>query len=70
MKKFVSVLLAMMLVLGCFAACGTKAPANVPGSSLEVLENIWNQFGENLRITPWTSLISMTWPTRTSASTC
>lgn len=47
MKKFVSVLLAMMLVLGCFAACGTKAPANVPGSSLEVLENIWNQFGEN-----------------------
>lgn len=49
MKKFVSVLLAMMLVLGCFAACGTKAPANIPGSSLEVLENIWNQFGENER---------------------
>lgn len=54
MKKFVSVLMIMMLVLGCFAACGSKAPAEVPtegtetvpGSALEVLETVWNLFGE------------------------
>lgn len=51
MKKFVSVMLVMMLVLGCFAACGSKKPAgtsaNVPGSSLEVLETVWGLYGDD-----------------------
>jgi predicted small lipoprotein YifL len=61
MKKFVSVLLVMMLVLGCFAACGTKVGAEIPteegsdatvetvtgpASSLEVLENIWALYAD------------------------
>ena len=54
MKKFVSVIMAMILVLGCFAACGSKndTPAttepvkNGPGSSLEVLETIWGLHGD------------------------
>lgn len=54
MKKFVSVMMAMVLVLGCFAGCGgktttetTEAQANGPASALEVLETIWNLHGED-----------------------
>lgn len=50
MKKYVSVVMAMILVLGCFAGCGgktnTETPVNGPASSLEVLETIWNLHGE------------------------
>jgi len=51
MKKFVSVMMALTLVLSLFAGCGSKTPEktpeNAPASSLEVLETIWNLHGEN-----------------------
>ena len=49
MKKFVSVMMAMVLVLGCFAGCGgkTTTETNGPASALEVLETIWNLHGED-----------------------
>lgn len=70
MKKFVSVLLVMLLALGCFAACGSKetqtpttdeaettpttdeaettpTTGEAPSGALEILENVWNLFGEN-----------------------
>ena len=60
MKKMISLLLAAVMVLS-LAACSaagngannetpadTEAPAvNVPGSALEVLENIWNAYGDD-----------------------
>lgn len=52
MKKFASMLLVMVMVLG-LCACGAKtqptettAPDG-PASALEVLENIWALYGEN-----------------------
>ncbi len=53
MKKMISMLLALTLVMG-LAACGnqndaqdtTTAPMDVPGSALEVLETVWAAYGE------------------------
>ena len=51
MKKFVSVILALTMVL-TLTACGSKAaeetvPAQeIPASALEVLENIWADYAE------------------------
>ena len=56
MKKIISLVLAAVMVLsmaGCNGANNetpdeTQAPAaNVPGSALEILENIWNAYGED-----------------------
>ena len=51
MKKFVSVMLVLMMVLSVFAGCGSSsAPAetegtmNLPGSALEILETIWADY--------------------------
>ena len=56
MKKIISLVLAAVMVLSMAACNGannetpdeTQAPAaNVPGSALEILENIWNAYGED-----------------------
>ena len=57
MKKIFALLLVLTMVLSIFAACGkkTEAPTTeatepevvVPGSALEVLENIWAKYGED-----------------------
>jgi len=48
MKKLITVLLALCLVLSLFAACGKKEPAasqgQLPTSSLEILETIWGKY--------------------------
>lgn len=55
MKKFVSVILTLTLVLS-LAACGSKTPeapettapaVELPGSALEILENVWAQYSED-----------------------
>ena len=52
MKKFVSMILALTMMLS-LAACGgngaaeTTAPATQIGSALEILENIWAKYGED-----------------------
>ena len=50
MKKFVSVILALVMILS-LAACGSKNTQETtvagPANSLEVLTNIWNLYGEN-----------------------
>ena len=51
MKKFVSCLLALVMVLGMCACGASEAPATEspmpagPSSALEVLENIWALYG-------------------------
>ena len=53
MNKFLSLLLALTLVLG-LTACGgnaapqetTSVPVENPASALEILENVWAQYGE------------------------
>lgn len=56
MKKITALLLVVTLLAGVLAGCGKKnetapettAPEVVlPGSALEILENIWNLYGEN-----------------------
>ena len=57
MKKIFALLLVLTMALSIFAACGkkTEAPTTeatepevvVPGSALEVLENIWAKYGED-----------------------
>lgn len=51
MKKFLSVMMVMALLATVFAGCGSKQEetpdANLPGSALEVLENVWADFAEN-----------------------
>ena len=56
MKQIISLVLAAVMVLSMAACNGannetpdeTQAPAaNVPGSALEILENIWNAYGED-----------------------
>lgn len=51
MKKFVSVLLVGILMLGILAGCGekaapTEAPIAGPASALEVLETVWGLYAE------------------------
>ena len=53
MKKWIAMILALMLVLG-LTACGAKEDnktkeENVPASALEVLTNIWNGIPEDKR---------------------
>jgi len=50
MKKFVSVLLSLVMVLSLFAACGTvkDEPTVVgPANALEVLTNVWALYGDD-----------------------
>ena len=50
MKKLIAIVLTLVLVMAMFAGCGKEeAPAevNVPGSALEILENIWGLYGED-----------------------
>jgi hypothetical protein len=53
MKKFVSCLIALVMVLGMCACGASEAPATEspmpagPASALEVLENIWALYGDN-----------------------
>ena len=52
MKKFMSMVLAMIMVLSLVACGGKTEPAKddqqaVAGSALEILENVWNQYGED-----------------------
>lgn len=51
MKKLIAFALCLVMVMAMFAGCGKEeAPAaevEVPGSALEILENIWALYGEN-----------------------
>ena len=59
MKKMIAMLLALVMALSLFAACGAKndapaedapsadAPVEVPGSALEILENVWALYGDD-----------------------
>ena len=53
MKKLVTVMMTLALVLAMFAGCGssakpaeTEGTANLPGSALEILENVWADYGD------------------------
>ncbi len=53
MKKFVSVVLTMVLMMTMFAGCGssaapaeTEATATLPGSALEILETVWADYAD------------------------
>ena len=54
MKKMIALILTLVMVLSV-AACGSKEPApveteppvNVPGSALEILENIWALYADD-----------------------
>lgn len=50
MKKWIAMVLCLVMVMAMFAGCGKdEAPAadvEVPGSALEILENIWALYGE------------------------
>jgi len=50
MKKLIAIVLSLILVMAMFAGCGKEeAPAieEVPGSALEILENVWALYGED-----------------------
>lgn len=54
MKKLMTVVLTMALLLTLFAGCGksqenagTVAPVPMPGSALEILESVWAQYGDD-----------------------
>ena len=51
MKKLIAIVLTLVMVMAMFAGCGKdKAPAadmEVPGSALEILENVWALYGED-----------------------
>ena len=51
MKKLIAFTLCLVMVLAMFAGCGKEeapaADANVPGSALEILENVWALYGED-----------------------
>ena len=53
MKKLMTIVLAMAMLLTLFAGCGKKAPAEtvpaevLPGSTLEILETVWAQYGDD-----------------------
>ena len=52
MKKLISLALVLVMALSVLAGCGTTADnggnnAAAPASSLEVLENVWNLFGDD-----------------------
>ena len=45
MKKLIALSLALVMILA-MAACGKKN-AEVPGSALEILENVWALYGDD-----------------------
>ena len=54
MKKFVSLLLVLVMVAAMAVGCANEKPAEttepavaVPASALEILENIWSLYGED-----------------------
>ena len=54
MKKLMTAVLTMALLLTLFAGCGknqenagTVAPVPMPGSALEILESVWAQYGDD-----------------------
>ena len=49
MKKLIAVALCLVMVMAMFAGCGKDKDAEmeVPGSSLEILENVWALYGED-----------------------
>ena len=54
MKKIISLLLALVMLVAVFAGCGAKNEGGetttegvvLPASALEILENVWALFGE------------------------
>lgn len=52
MKKFTALSLVLVLMLTLFAGCGKSEPAEtvpaqeMPGSALEILENVWAKYGD------------------------
>ena len=54
MKKFVSLLLVLVMVAAMAVGCANEKPAEttepevvVPASALEILENVWAQYGDD-----------------------
>ena len=52
MKKIMSVVLAMAMMLTLFAGCGkadqpAEAPVPMPASALEILETVWAAYGDD-----------------------
>ena len=55
MKKITAMLLVLVMAVSLFAGCSSNQPAETPnetttvGSALEVLENTWAQFPEDIK---------------------
>lgn len=50
MKKLISMLLVLVMVVSVFAACNkteNTAGGDAPASSLEVLQNVWNKYADD-----------------------
>ena len=53
MKKFISIVLTMAMMLALFAGCGKAKPAetapaaDLPGSALEILETVWANYADS-----------------------
>ena len=53
MKKFISIILTMAMMLALFAGCGKAKPAetapaaDLPGSALEILETVWADYTDD-----------------------
>lgn len=51
MKKWIAIVLSLVMVMAMFAGCGKDetpaAEVEVPGSALEILENVWALYGES-----------------------
>ena len=49
MKKLIAVALCLVMVMAMFAGCGKDKAGEmeVPGSALEILENVWALYGED-----------------------
>ena len=54
MKKLIAMILVLVMSMTMLAACGPKndapaadAPAEVPGSALEILEKVWALYGDD-----------------------
>ncbi len=54
MKKLISVMMAVTLVMALLAGCGASAPAettapavNAPASALELMETVWGSYAED-----------------------
>ena len=49
MKKLIAFTLCLVMVVAMFAGCGKDENPieEVPGSALEILENVWALYGED-----------------------